>query len=153
MAAAREAPLRILCLSGPNLQLLGTREPTIYGHTTLKEIHSRLQVDGKSLGVRVDCKQSNHEGDLCDWIGSAPRQYAGLLLNAAGLTHTSITLLDALRAANLPCIEVHISNPSAREPFRRRSYVARACLGVVAGFGPESYQMALEGLVRHLRTA
>jgi 3-dehydroquinate dehydratase-2 len=142
--------VRILCISGPNLQLLGTREPAIYGKATLDEIHAKLAARGKELGVAVDPKQSNHEGVILDWIGSAKGTYAGLLLNAAALTHTSIALLDALFAVGLPCVEVHLSNPEAREVYRRRSRIARACVGKVSGFGGDSYLLALEGLVRHL---
>jgi 3-dehydroquinate dehydratase-2 len=142
---------RILCISGPNLQLLGTREPKVYGPETLAEIHARLQERGRELGSEVDARQSNHEGTLLDWIGGAPADgFAGLLLNPGAYTHTSIAIYDALRAVSLPCVEVHLSNPDAREPFRRRSWVARACIGRVAGFGAESYVLALEGLVRWL---
>jgi 3-dehydroquinate dehydratase II len=143
---------RILCISGPNLQLLGTREPAVYGRETLGEIHARLEACGRSLGVELDARQTNHEGTMVDWIGSAPRDgFAGLLLNPGAYTHTSIAILDALRAVSLPCIEVHLSNPDAREPVRRRSYVARACVARVAGFGADSYELALDGLVRVLR--
>jgi 3-dehydroquinate dehydratase-2 len=146
------ANARILCVSGPNLQLLGTREPAVYGRETLAEIHARLEARGLSLGVEVEARQTNHEGAIVDWIGSAPREgFAGLLLNPGAYTHTSIALLDSLRAAALPCVEVHLSNPDAREPMRRRSYVARACVGRVAGFGADSYELALDGLVRVLR--
>jgi 3-dehydroquinate dehydratase II len=147
---------RVLCISGPNLQLLGTREPEVYGREKLADIHARLAARGQALGVDVDARQTNHEGEIVDWIGDAPRQgFSGLLLNPGAYTHTSIAVLDALRAVALPCVELHLSNPDAREPFRRRSYVARACVGRVAGFGPDSYELALEGLVRHLarRTA
>jgi 3-dehydroquinate dehydratase-2 len=141
---------RILCISGPNLQLLGTREPTIYGTATLAEIHERIAARASELGVRVDTKQSNHEGVILDWIGGARGAYEGILLNAAALTHTSIAILDALLAVGLPCIEVHLSNPEAREVYRRRSRVARACVGKVSGFGGDSYILGLEGLVRYL---
>jgi len=144
-------PLRILCLSGPNLQLLGSREPELYGRATLPEIHARVVAHGVALGVDVDARQSNHEGELVDWIGEAKGSFDGLLLNAGAYTHTSIALLDALRAVGLPCVEVHLSNPEAREPFRRRSRVAPACVGKVAGFGADSYLLALSGLVTRLR--
>jgi 3-dehydroquinate dehydratase II len=145
------ASMRVLCISGPNLQLLGTREPDVYGRDTLQEIHSRLAARGRSLGVDVEGRQTNHEGTIVDWIGDAPKEgFAGLLLNPGAYTHTSIAVLDALRAVALPCVEVHLSNPDAREPFRRRSYVARACVARVAGFGADSYELALEGLVRLL---
>jgi 3-dehydroquinate dehydratase II len=141
---------RILCISGPNLQLLGTREPDIYGKATLAEIHGRIEVRAAELGVHVDTKQSNHEGVILDWIAGARGAYEGLLLNAAALTHTSIALLDALLAVSLPCVEVHLSNPEARDVYRRRSRIARACVGKVSGFGGDSYLLGLEGLVRHL---
>jgi 3-dehydroquinate dehydratase-2 len=141
---------RILCISGPNLQLLGTREPAIYGKATLAEIHGRLAERAAELGVRVDTHQSNHEGVILDWIGGTRGAYEGILLNAAALTHTSIALMDALMAVSLPCVEVHLSNPEAREPYRRRSRIARACVGKVSGFGGDSYVLGLEALVRYL---
>jgi 3-dehydroquinate dehydratase-2 len=148
------AVARVLCLSGPNLQLLGTREPEVYGRATLAEIHARLAARGRDLGAEVDARQTNHEGTLLDWIGDARTSgFAGLLLNPGAFTHTSIALYDALKAVALPCIEVHLSNPDAREAFRRRSRVAPACVGRVAGFGPDSYELALEGLVRVLSRA
>lgn len=143
--------LRVLCISGPNLQLLGTREPEIYGRATLAEIHTRLEARAKALGAQLEGRQTNHEGVIVDWIGAARADgFSGLLLNPGAYTHTSIAIYDALRAVALPCVEVHLSNPEAREPFRRRSRVARACVGRVAGFGPVSYELALEGLVRSL---
>ena len=151
MSAARFA---ILCISGPNLQLLGTREPEIYGKVTLAEIHARLEVRARALGATVDARQTNHEGTIVDWIGAAPTDgFAGLLLNPGAYTHTSIAILDALSGAALPCVEVHLSNPDAREPFRRRSRVAKACIGRVAGFGADSYELALEGLARRLASS
>lgn len=144
------AGLRVLVLSGPNLQLLGTREPEIYGSETLADVHRRLVARGKELGARVTARQSNHEGALCDWIGGARGKFDGLLLNAAAYTHTSLALFDALKAAAVPCIEVHISNPEARESYRHTSKVAAACVAKVSGFGTDSYVLALEGLVRWL---
>jgi 3-dehydroquinate dehydratase-2 len=141
---------RILVLSGPNLQLLGTREPEIYGTTTLADIHRRLKARGAELGVAVDTFQSNHEGELLDRIGGARGKYAGMLVNAGALTHTSLALFDAVRAVAIPCVEVHLSNPEAREAYRRESKMAAACVGKVAGFGADSYVLALEGLVRLL---
>ena len=143
--------LRVLCLSGPNLQLLGTREPTIYGTETLADVHRRVIARGKELGASVTCAQSNHEGALLDRIGAARGKFEGLLLNAAAYTHTSLALFDAIKAVALPCVEVHLSNPEAREAYRHKSWVAPACVGKVAGFGPDSYVLALEGLVRHLQ--
>lgn len=146
--------LRVLVLSGPNLDRLGRREPGIYGKATLLEIHHRLEAQAKELGISVDCRQSNHEGDLIDWIGQAADGAAdAILINPGALTHTSYALYDALRSALLPTIEVHLSNPDAREEFRKRSRVAPACLGRVAGFGAGSYWLALVGLVEHLRTS
>jgi 3-dehydroquinate dehydratase-2 len=130
---------------------LGTREPEVYGRETLAEIHDRLRARGRELGAEVDARQTNHEGTIVDWIGGAPADgFAGLVLNPGAYTHTSIAIYDALRATSLPCVEVHLSNPDAREPFRRRSRVARACIGRVAGFGADSYELGLEGLLRWL---
>jgi 3-dehydroquinate dehydratase-2 len=151
-SAKADVASRILCISGPNLQLLGTREPEVYGRATLAEIHARLAERGRELGVEVDARQTNHEGTIVDWIGGARAEgFAGLLINPGAYTHTSIAILDALKAVALPCVEVHLSNPDAREPFRRRSRVARACVGRVAGFGAHSYVLALEGLLRIVR--
>jgi 3-dehydroquinate dehydratase-2 len=142
--------IRVLSISGPNLQLLGTREPEIYGKETLAQIHAQLKARGKELGVKVDARQTNHEGEICDWIAAARGKYEGLLLNAAAYTHTSLAIFDALRSVGLPCVEVHLSNPEAREEYRHKSWVARACIGKVAGFGGDSYVLALEGLARKL---
>lgn len=142
---------RVLVLSGPNLQLLGTREPEIYGRETLGELHARVEARGQELGcAKVDTYQSNHEGELLDRIGHARGAYDGILLNGAALTHTSLALYDALKACGVPCIEVHISNPEAREAYRRESKIAPACVAKVSGFGTDSYVLALEGLVRWL---
>ncbi|HEY5961897.1 MAG TPA: type II 3-dehydroquinate dehydratase [Polyangiaceae bacterium] len=142
----------MLVLSGPNLDRLGRREPSIYGNATLQDIHRRLEVQAKELGVTVDCRQSNHEGDLIDWIGQAADGAAeAILINPGALTHTSYALYDALRSALVPTVEVHLSNPDAREEFRRRSRVAPACVGRIAGFGAGSYLLALVGIVEHLR--
>lgn len=144
---------RILCISGPNLQLLGTREPEVYGTETLAEIHSRLSAHAKELGVSLRAEQTNHEGTICDLIASARTLADGILLNAGAYTHTSIAIHDALRAVALPSVEVHLSNPDAREAYRRRSRIAPACVGRVAGFGGDSYLLALDGLVARLRAA
>lgn len=144
--------LALLVLSGPNLQLLGTREPEIYGTETLADVHRRLEARATELGVVVEARQSNHEGLLCDWIGEARGRFDGILLNAAAYTHTSLALFDALKAvAPLPCVEVHISNPEAREAYRQSSRIAAACLAKVSGFGTASYLLALDGLVAWLR--
>jgi 3-dehydroquinate dehydratase-2 len=153
-AARRRKPPRVLCISGPNLQLLGTRKPAVYGRTKLAEIHRRLEVRAQALGVTVETRQTNHEGTIVDWIGAAKVDgFAGLLLNPGAYTHTSIAIHDAIEAVSLPCIEVHLSNPEAREPFRRQSFVAPACVGRVAGFGADSYELGLEGLARLLTRA
>jgi 3-dehydroquinate dehydratase-2 len=146
--------VRILCISGPNLQRLGTREPEVYGRLTLREIHDRLERRAHELDVELDARQTNHEGTIVDWIGSASDEgFAGLILNPGAYTHTSVAILDALRSGSPPCVEVHLSNPDARESFRRRSFAARACVGRIAGFGAMSYELALEGLISILRTA
>jgi len=143
--------IRILCISGPNLGLLGTREPDIYGRETLADIHKRIKKRASELGVTVDTKQSDVEGEIVKWIGAAPKRYAGLLLNAAAYTHTSLAIFDALKATALPCVEVHLSNPEAREAYRHESKIAGACVGKVSGFRANSYVLALEGLVAHLQ--
>lgn len=140
----------VLVLSGPNLQLLGTREPHIYGTETLAEVHARVIARGSELGARVTARQSNHEGELCEWIGDARGRFDGLLLNAAAYTHTSLALFDALKAVDVPCVEVHLSNPEAREAYRQASRIAPACIAKVSGFGADSYVLALEGLVHWL---
>ena len=142
---------RVLVLSGPNLDRLGKREPEIYGATGLDEIHANLARVAESRGASVDCRQSNHVGDLVSWIGEASdRGYAGVLINPGALTHTSYALYDAIKGAALPAVEIHLSNPDAREPFRRESRVAPACVGRVAGFGAGSYVLGLEGLLARL---
>lgn len=142
---------KILCISGPNLNLLGSREPEVYGRETLDEIHARLRDRARALSAEIDARQTNHEGTIVDWIGGARREsFAAIVINPGAYTHTSIAIHDALRAVALPCVEVHLSNPDAREPFRRRSRIARACIARVAGFGGDSYVLALEGLLRHL---
>jgi 3-dehydroquinate dehydratase-2 len=139
--------VRVLVLSGPNLQLLGTREPEIYGKETLADIHARIVTRATELGATVDTFQSNHEGALLDRIGGARGVYDGILLNGAALTHTSLALFDALKAVGVPCVEVHLSNPEAREAYRHESKIAGACVGKVSGFGGDSYLLALEGLL------
>lgn len=137
-------------LHGPNLNLLGEREPAIYGDATLADVDAALAREGAALGAAVTCFQSNHEGALIDRLHGARRAVDGVVLNAGGLTHTSVALLDALRACALPTVECHLSHPAAREPFRRRSRVAPACVGAVSGFGAMSYILALRGLIAHL---
>jgi 3-dehydroquinate dehydratase-2 len=144
---------RILVLHGPNLNALGTREPETYGHDSLDDIDRRLQKLGTELGCRVECTQSQHEGVLIDALYGAAQRADGVLLNPGGLTHTSVALRDAMRATPVPVVEVHVSNPHAREPFRQISMTAGAALGVVAGFGSESYLVGLRALAGHLSRA
>lgn len=135
----------VLVLNGPNLNLLGTREPAIYGHDTLGDIAARLEARGAELGIAVECRQTNHEGVLIDWLHEArARGLHAVLLNAGAYTHTSIALLDAIRAIELPVIEVHLSDPETREPFRHLSYVGMAAVACVKGLGAQSYIAALE---------
>lgn len=140
----------VLVLHGPNLNLLGEREPAIYGDATLADVDAALAREGAALSASVTCFQSNHEGALIDRLHGARHTVDGVVLNAGGLTHTSVALLDALRACALPTVECHLSHPAAREPFRRRSRVAPACVGAVSGFGAMSYTLALRGLIAHL---
>jgi 3-dehydroquinate dehydratase II len=144
--------LRVLVVSGPNLDRLGEREVHIYGSTTLADVHRMVEEAAKGEGVEVAFLQSNHEGELVTALGRARENgFDGAILNAAAYTHTSYALLDAIKASGVPVVEVHLSNTAAREPFRRRSRIAPACLGTIAGFGPQSYVLGLVGLVRHLR--
>ncbi|MCP5058314.1 MAG: type II 3-dehydroquinate dehydratase [bacterium] len=143
-------PLRILVLHGPNLNLLGTREPEVYGHTTLAEIDQELADLAKSRGAQIEALQSNHEGVLIDRIQEARSEVRGILINPGGLTHTSVSLRDSLAGVEIPVVEVHLSNVQAREAFRHHSYVAGVALGTVAGFGAASYRLGLEALLDHL---
>ena len=143
-------PLRVLVVHGPNLNLLGTREPEIYGSTTLEEIHAELAAAAKPWGAELEFFQSNHEGALIDRIQEALSWADGILFNPGGLTHTSVSLRDALAATRLPVVEVHLSNVAAREEFRRHSHVSAIAVGVVSGFGALSYRLGLEALLRRL---
>ncbi len=135
---------KVLVLNGPNLNLLGTREPEIYGHETLADIEARLITQGEALELEVECRQSNHEGVLVDWLHEARGQVHAVLLNAGAYTHTSIALLDAIKACQLKVIEVHLSDPETREPFRHLSYIGMAAIDCVKGLGARSYEVALE---------
>jgi 3-dehydroquinate dehydratase-2 len=137
----------VYVINGPNLNLLGTREPDIYGHATLSDIEGLCRAAAEPHGFAVDFRQSNHEGELVSWIQeAAAKQAAGIVLNAGAYTHTSIALLDAVAACPAPVIEVHISNIHAREAFRQTSYVAKAPKAVICGFGPLGYALAISGL-------
>jgi 3-dehydroquinate dehydratase-2 len=139
----------VYVLNGPNLNLLGVREPEIYGSDTLDDIAARLEDKARALGLTVDLRQSNHEGHLCDWLHEAQAEgVKAVLLNAGALTHTSLALYDAIRSIRTPVIEVHISNPHAREAYRHKSYVAMAAKGTIAGFGAYGYELALEAAAR-----
>ena len=142
--------LRIGVLHGPNLNSLGTREPEIYGSTTLDEINSLILDSAESRGVSITTFQSNQEGDLVDWVQAEAAAVSGWVVNAAGFTHSSVALRDALVASDRPFVEVHISNVYSREEFRHRSVLADAAVGVVTGFGPQSYLLGLQGLIGHL---
>lgn len=145
--------MRVAVLSGPNLNLLGTREPDVYGRATLEEIEGRLRRLGSELGVELETFQSNGEGALIDYIHEAASRVDAFLVNAGGLTHTSVSLRDALVGVGKPFVEVHLSNPSAREPFRHMSLLTDRAMGVVSGFGAESYLLGLRGLVARLEGA
>jgi 3-dehydroquinate dehydratase-2 len=138
----------IYVLSGPNLNLLGTREPEIYGRDTLDAIHERCADRAAALGASVVCRQTNHEGVLIDWVQEARGEASALIINPAGLGHTSVALLDALKTLAIPIIECHLSNPAARESFRRKTYVSLAATGVISGFGCASYELAIEAARR-----
>ena len=144
---------KVLVLNGPNLNLLGTREPAVYGKDTLADVEALCQKEGARHGVAVDCRQSNHEGQLIDWIHEAGRDRAagntiGVVFNAGAYTHTSVALHDAIKGANVPVIELHISNVHAREPFRHHSWLSPVARAVMAGFGVQGYALAIAGLVQ-----
>ena len=145
--------MRVLVLHGPNLNLLGTREPGVYGKTTLGAIDRMLAALARELAVTIEARQSNVEGELVTLIQQARGRADGIVINPAAYTHTSVAIRDAIAAVALPTVEVHLSNVHAREDFRQRSLTAGVCLGVVAGFGAESYALGLRALVTHLRGA
>jgi 3-dehydroquinate dehydratase II len=138
----------VFVLNGPNLNLLGLREPEIYGSETLNDIEDRVTARGKALGLTVDFRQTNIEGQLVDWIQEARTKAKGIIINPAAYTHTSVALRDALKAVGVPAIEVHLSNTHAREEFRHHSYVSPVAHGIVVGFGAYGYELALDGLSR-----
>ncbi len=142
--------MKILVINGPNINMLGTREPEIYGSTTLEDINCELVEYASTLGnVELEFFQSNHEGEIVDKIQSAT-SFNGLIINPAAYTHTSIAIADAIKSINIKAVEVHLSNPQTREDYRKISYTASACIGVVAGFSKESYKLALLGLVNKI---
>ena len=144
---------RVLVLNGPNLNLLGTREPDVYGATTLNDIELALKDLAKDLGATIECRQSNQEGQLIDWLHDAQDSFDGVVINPAGLTHTSVSLRDGIAATGLPTVEVHISNTQARESFRHQSMTAAVCIGSVIGFGKNSYALGLRALIDYLNAA
>lgn len=139
-------PKPIFVLNGPNLNLLGVREPSIYGAETLADVQRRTEARAKTLGLSVDFRQSNLEGELVTWIQEARDKASGIILNAGAYTHTSVAILDALNAAEKPVIELHLSNVFRRESFRHHSYVSAAAQGVICGFGPKGYELAVEAM-------
>ena len=144
--AQDDRPL-VLVLNGPNLNLLGTREPEVYGSDTLDDIAAMLDDRAQELGLRIDLRQSNHEGHLIDWLHEAQARGAkAVILNPGGLTHTSVALHDAVKGIATPVIEVHLSNPHAREPFRHKSYISPVARGTIAGFGARGYMLALDAV-------
>jgi 3-dehydroquinate dehydratase-2 len=145
MAQSAATP-KILVLNGPNLNMLGVREPEIYGSDTLADLKRMVEEKGRKLGLAIDFRQTNHEGELVGWIQEARSMAAGILLNAGALTHTSVSVLDALQSVSLPVIEVHLSNIFRRESFRQHSYVSLGAQGVICGFGSKGYELALEAL-------
>ncbi|MEL6931122.1 MAG: type II 3-dehydroquinate dehydratase [Cyanobacteria bacterium J06600_6] len=143
--------IKILVLHGPNLNLLGIREPGIYGSVTLAQINDQLKLDATELGVEIECQQSNHEGVLVDAIHEARDSGSGILINAGAYTHTSVAIRDALSAVKLPTVEVHLSNIYTREEFRHHSYIAPVAIGQISGFGSDSYRLGLQALVNYLK--
>ena len=141
----------VLVLNGPNLNLLGTREPEIYGATTLEDINVACAARGKALGLDVQCAQFNSEGDMIDAVQNARGTHSAIIINAGGYTHTSVALRDALAACDLPIYEVHISNIHAREDFRHKSLISDIAVGMICGMGPIGYELALEAVATHLK--
>jgi len=141
----------IYVLNGPNLNLLGSREPDVYGHGTLEDVRARCERKAAKLGFAVDFRQSNHEGELVAWIQEAREKAAGVIVNAGAFTHSSIAMLDALLASELPCVEVHLSNIFRRESFRHNSYISKGAIGLICGFGPLGYELAVEALAASIK--
>jgi 3-dehydroquinate dehydratase-2 len=139
--------MRILFLNGPNLNLLGTREPEVYGRVTLAQIEANLQKRATEVGIQIEFRQSNLEGELVTWIQQSKGRFDGLVINAAAYTHTSVALRDAIAAVGIPTIEIHLSNVYAREEFRHKSLLAPVCKGQISGFGATSYKLALDAFV------
>ncbi len=144
--------MKVLILNGPNLNMLGAREPEIYGTETLDDIKGRCLEQAQGLSVQIDFRQSNHEGELVGWIQESRGQIDGLIINAAAYTHTSVAIHDALKVLDVPIIEVHISDPKAREPFRHHSYIEPLAMSVISGHGAKGYEMALDQLVHSLKS-
>jgi len=144
--------LRLLVLHGPNLNLLGTREPSLYGHVSLDDIDKSIARHAGVLGIAVQSNQTNEEGELVTWIQDAKGHFDGIVLNPAAYTHSSIAIRDAIAAVALPTVEVHLSNIHQREEFRRHSFIAGVALGQISGFGPTGYLLAMDGLVAHLES-
>jgi len=144
--------MKIIFLNGPNLNLLGQREPEIYGRTSLKDIEGMVRKQAAKLGAEIDFRQSNSEGELVTWLQEASGKFVAVVLNAAAYTHTSVALRDAIAATGVPTIEVHLSNVQAREEFRHRSHIAAVCVGQVSGFGAYSYILALDAAINGIGT-
>lgn len=151
MVSTPSSLLSVLVIHGPNLNLLGLREPGIYGSITLDEINSGLETQAKKLEAKISALQSNHEGVLVDAIHAARGEHQGILINAGAYTHTSVALRDAIAGVKIPTVEVHLSNIYQRESFRHHSYIAPVAIGQISGFGAESYRLGLQALVHHLR--
>ena len=143
----------LLILNGPNLNLLGQRQPEIYGHMTLADVHELCDNKAKILGIDIEFEQTNHEGRMVDLIQVAKKTHDGIILNAGAYTHTSIALFDALTSVEMPAIELHLSNVFSRESFRHHSYISNVAIGVICGFGAHGYPVAIDAMLAHLQTA